>query len=144
MNSQEALEMAKGKEKSLLHITKAEIDLPKGTDIHSEVVYQKAKENFQKFIEKGWLIQDTKPYFYIYAQTMDGRTQYGIVGAASIDDYFNGVIKKHELTRPDKEQDRTHIINFTNANVEPVFFAYKAVPEIDTIVANWTQTHRPD
>ncbi len=144
MNSQEAAEMAKGKEKSLLHVTRAEIDLPEGTDVHSDIVYQKAKENFQMFIEKGWLVQDTEPHFYIYAQTMDGRTQYGIVGGASIDDYFNGIIKKHELTRPDKELDRTHIINITNANVEPVFFAYRAVPEIDEIVENWTKNNQPD
>ena len=144
MNSQEAAEMAKGKEKSLLHVTRAEIDLPEGTDVHSDTVYQKAKENFQMFIEKGWLVQDNEPRFYIYAQTMDGRTQYGIVGGASIDDYFNGIIKKHELTRPDKELDRTHIINITNANVEPVFFAYRAVAEIDEIVENWTKNNKPD
>jgi len=144
MNSQEAAEMAKGKEKSLLHVTRAEIDLPEGTDVHSDTVYQKAKENFQMFIEKGWLVQDNEPRFYIYAQTMDGRTQYGIVGGASIDDYFNGIIKKHELTRPDKELDSTHIINITNANVEPVLFAYRAVAEIDEIVENWTKNNKPD
>jgi len=144
MNSTEAAEMAKGKENSLLHITRAEIDLPKDTDIHGEIVYQKAKDNFKKFIDKAWLVQDDEARFYIYAQTMDGRTQYGIVGGASIEDYFNGIIKKHELTRPDKELDRTHIINITNANVEPVFFAYRAVDEIDKIVENWTKNHQAD
>ncbi len=144
MNSQEAAEMAKGKEKSLLHITRAEIDLPEGTDIHSDIVYQKAKENFEKFIKNGWLVQDEKPYFYIYAQTMDGRTQYGIVANAAVEDYFNGIIKKHELTRPDKEQDRTRIIRTTNANVEPVFFAYRPVKEIDEIVDNWVKNHDPE
>ena len=144
MNSLEAAQMAKGKENSLLHITRAEIDLPAGTDIHSDIVYQKAKENLQTFIDKGWLVQDSEARFYIYAQTMNGRTQYGIVGGASIDDYFNGIIKKHELTRPDKELDRTHIINITNANVEPVFFAYRAVEEIDEIVENWTTQHKAD
>lgn len=144
MNSIEAAEMAKGKENSLLHITRAEIDLPADTDIHGDVVYQKAKDNFKKFIDKAWLVQDSEARFYIYAQTMDGRTQYGIVGGASIEDYFNGIIKKHELTRPDKELDRTHIINITNANVEPVFFAYRAVAEIDKIVENWTKNHQAD
>ncbi len=144
MNSKEAAEMAKGKENSLLHITRAEIDLPEGTDIHSDAVYQKAKENFQMFIKKGWLVQDKEARFYIYAQTMEGRTQYGIVGGASIEDYFDGIIKKHELTRPDKELDRTHIINITNANVEPVFFAYRAVSEIDQIVEKWTKEHEAD
>jgi len=144
MNSKEAAEMAKDKEVSLLHITKAEIDLPEGTDVHGDVVYQKAKENFQMFKDKGWLVQDEIARFYIYAQTMDGRTQYGIVGGASIEDYFDGIIKKHELTRPDKELDRTHIINITNANVEPVFFAYRAVDEIDEIVENWTKNHQAD
>ncbi|MEA3452148.1 MAG: DUF1015 family protein [Bacteroidota bacterium] len=144
MNSKEAAEMVKGKETSLLHITKAEIDLPEGTDVHGDVVYQKANENFRMFIEKGWLVEEVEARFYIYAQTMDGRTQYGIVGGASIEDYFNGIIKKHELTRPDKELDRTHIINITNANVEPVFFAYRAVDEIDAIVENWTKNNQAD
>lgn len=144
MNSKEAAKMAEGKPKSLLHITRAEIDLPEGTDEHSPEVYNKAKENFQNFIKKGWLKQDPEPYYYIYAQRMGDHIQYGIVGCAHIDDYFNGIIRKHELTRPDKELDRTHIINITNANVEPVFFAYKAVKEIDDIVENWIKTHKPE
>ena len=143
MNSQEAAEMAKGKPMSLLHITRAEIDLPEGTDIHSEAVYNKAVENYQNFKNKGWLVQDDKPRFYIYAQTMDGRTQYGIVGAAAAQDYFDGVIKKHELTRPDKEEDRMVLTRYLNANIEPVFFSYKAVPEIDEIVEKTVKNNEP-
>jgi len=136
MNSEEAAQMAEGKENSLLHITRAEIDCPEGTDIHSDTVYNKAVENFKKFQEKGWLLQEDKPKFYIYAQTMDGKTQYGLVGAAACEDYNKGIIKKHELTRPEKEEDRMVLTRFTNANIEPVFFSYKAVPEIDRIVEN--------
>ena len=134
MNSEEAAKMAEGKENSLLHITRAEIDCPAGTDIHSETVYNKAVGNFEKFQKKGWLTEDAEARFYIYAQTMGGRTQYGIVGAASCEDYHVGVIKKHELTRPDKEEDRMVLTRYLNANIEPVFFSYKAVPEIDAIV----------
>jgi len=134
MNSEEAAVMASGKEKSLLHITKSEIDLPEGTDVHSEEVYSKAFENFTGWQKKGWLIQDEEPHFYIYAQTMKGRTQYGIVGAAAVTDYLSGVIKKHELTRPDKEEDRMVHVRTNNANIEPVFFAYPAVKKLDKIV----------
>ena len=134
MNSEEAAQMAKGKPESLLHITKAEIDCPVGTDVHSETVYNKAVENFKMFQDKGWLIQDEEPKYYIYAQTMDGRTQYGIVGVAACEDYNQGIIKKHELTRPEKEDDRMILTRYTNANIEPVFFSYKAIPEIDEIV----------
>jgi len=143
MNSEEAAAMARGKEKSLLHITRSEIDLPAGTDVHSEEVYKKAFENFQEWQSKGWLVQDDTPHFYIYAQTMNGRTQYGIVGAASVDDYLNGIIKKHELTRRDKEEDRMIHVRVNNANIEPVFFAYPAVEELDRIVAEITVT-KPD
>jgi uncharacterized protein (DUF1015 family) len=134
MNSEEAAKMAEGKEKSLLRITKAEIECPGVDDIHSETVYIKAVENFNKFQEKGWLLQDEEAKYCVYAQTMNGRTQYGIVGAAACADYQNGIIKKHELTRPDKEEDRMVLTRYLNANIEPVFFAYKAVPEIDEIV----------
>ena len=144
MNSEEAAEMAKGKERSLLHITRAEIDCPAGTDIHSETVYNKAVENLKAFQEKGWLVQDEEARYYIYAQTMDGRTQYGIVANAACEDYNNGIIKKHELTRPDKEEDRMILTRYLNANIEPVFFSYKAVPEIDEIVANWVNDHKAD
>lgn len=136
MNSEEAALMAKGKEKSLLHITRSEIDLPAGTDVHSEEVYLKAFENFTAWQERGWLLQDDAPHFYIYAQTMGGRTQYGIVGAASVEDYLTGVIKKHELTRPDKEEDRMVHVRANNANIEPVFFAFPAVKELDKIVSS--------
>ena len=134
MNSAEAAQMAEGKECSLLHITRAEIDCAAGTDIHSETVYNKAVENFTKAQEQGWLVEDKSPCFYVYAQTMDGRTQYGIVGAAACADYKNGIIKKHELTRPDKEEDRMVLTRYLKANIEPVFFSYKAVAEIDAIV----------
>jgi uncharacterized protein (DUF1015 family) len=144
MNSAEAAEMAKGKDRSLLHITKAEIDCPAGTDIHSETVYNKAVENLKAFQEKGWLVQDDEARYYIYAQTMEGRTQYGIVANAACEDYNNGIIKKHELTRPDKEEDRMVLTRYLNANIEPVFFSYKAVPEIDEIVANWVNDHKAD
>ncbi len=134
MNSKEAAKMAEGKDNSLLHITRAEIDCPAGTDIHSETVYNKAVNNFNLFREKGWLVQDSEAKYYIYAQTMEGRTQYGIVANACCDDYNNGIIKKHELTRPDKEEDRMILTRYLNANIEPVFFSYRAVPEIDMIV----------
>ena len=143
MNSEEAAEMAKDKPESLLHITRAEIDLPDCQDIHSEKVYKKAVENYKKFKDNKWLIQDDKPHYYIYAQTMDGRTQYGIVGAAAAQDYFDGIIKKHELTRPDKEEDRMVLTRYLNANIEPVFFSYKAVPEIDEIVERIVKNNEP-
>jgi len=144
MNSEEAAQMAKGKEKSLLHITRSEIDLPTETDVHSEEVYRKAKENFSRWQELGWLVQDENPFYYVYAQTMEGRTQYGIVGAASVDDYLNGIIKKHELTRPDKEEDRMVHVRTNNANIEPVFFAYPAVKELDKIVERVVKKEQPE
>jgi uncharacterized protein (DUF1015 family) len=144
MNSEEAALMAKGKEKSLLHITKSEIDLPAGTDVHSEEVYKKSLENFTEWQKRGWLVEDRKPCYYIYAQTMKGRTQYGIVGAASVDDYLSGVIKKHELTRPDKEEDRMVHVRVNNANIEPVFFAYPAVRDLDRIVDRVVSKQKPD
>ncbi|HOY38617.1 MAG TPA: DUF1015 family protein [Bacteroidales bacterium] len=134
MNSEEAAKMAAGKPESLLHVTHAEIDCPAGTDVHSETVYNKAVENFLNIQAKKWMAQDAEARFYIYAQTMNGKTQYGIVGCASCEDYRNGIIKKHELTRIEKEEDRMVLTRYTNANIEPVFFSYRAVPEIDTIV----------
>jgi len=136
MNSQEAAAMANDNPYSLLHITRPEIDCPAEIDVHAQEVYDKAVENYSNFKANGWLVQEEKPKFYIYAQTMDGRTQYGIVGAASVDDYLNGIIKKHELTRPDKEEDRMIHVRINNANIEPVFFTYPAVAEIDQIVEN--------
>ena len=136
LNSEEARQEAANNPQSLLHITKAEIDLPPGVDEHSQEVYNKVVENFKLFQDKGWLVQDAEEKYYVYAQTMDGRTQYGIVGCAHIDDYFNNNIKKHELTRKDKEEDRMIHVRITHANVEPVFFSYPAHNEIDAIVAN--------
>lgn len=144
MDTREARAMAKDKRSSLLHITRSEIDLPESTDAHSQEVYDKSHENFKLWRERGWLVQDDEPYFYIYAQTMEGRTQYGIAGCASIDDYFSGVIKKHELTRPDKEQDRMVHIRINNANIEPVFLAYPAVSEIDEIVSETVKKQKPE
>lgn len=144
LNSEEARKEAEGNPQSLLHIIKPEIDFPAGIDEHSEPVYDKAVENFHLFKEKGWLVQDEKDKLYIYAQTMNGRTQYGIVGAASVDDYMNGVIKKHELTRKDKEEDRMKHVRNTNANVEPVFFTFPAVQELDDIVAKIVKENEPE
>jgi uncharacterized protein (DUF1015 family) len=144
LNSTEAREEARGNMYSLLHIIKPEIDLPPGVDIHSQPVYDKAKENFQMFREKGWLKEDEKEMLYIYAQTMNGKTQYGIVGCAGVSDYMNGIIKKHELTRKDKEEDRMKHVRITNANMEPVFFSYPAVPAIDVIVKNIVTRQKPE
>ncbi|MDR0507141.1 MAG: DUF1015 domain-containing protein [Dysgonamonadaceae bacterium] len=136
LSSEEAREEAKGNEKSLYHIIKPEIDFPVGKDEHSSDVYEKAVENFNLFQEKGWLIQDDKENYYVYAQTMNGRTQYGLVVASYVNDYMTGVIKKHELTRKDKEEDRMKHVRINNANIEPVFFAYPQNPELDAIVKN--------
>lgn len=124
LNSEEARAEAGDNEMSLYHIIKPEIDFIPGTDEHDDRVYDKAVENFHKFRDNGWLIQDPDEHYYIYAQTMDGRTQYGIVLAANVNDYVNGVIKKHELTRRDKEDDRMRHVKVNNANIEPVFLAF--------------------
>ena len=144
LNSEEAREEAKGNPSSLLHIIKPEIDLPPGTDIHAQQVYDKAVENFSMFREKGWLIQDQKDCLYIYAQTMNNKTQYGIVGCGAVEDYMTGIIKKHELTRPDKEEDRMKHVRINNANIEPVFFTYPANCEIDSIVDEVVQNKDPE
>ena len=138
LNSEEAREEAEGNEKSLYHIIKPEIDFPVGTDEHDPAVYDKAVENFKMFQEKGWLVQDDKENYYVYAQTMNGKTQYGLVVGAYVPDYMNGVIKKHELTRRDKEEDRMKHVRVNNANIEPVFFAYPDNAELDAIVAKYT------
>ncbi len=138
LNSEEARAEAEGNEKSLYHIIKPEIDFPIGTDEHDPAVYTKAAENFQKFQDNGWLLQDEKENYYVYAQTMNGRTQYGLVVCAAVEDYMTGNIKKHELTRRDKEEDRMKHVRVNNANVEPVFFAYPHQDEIDAIVAEVT------
>ncbi len=137
LNSEEAREEAKGNEKSLYHIIKPEIDFPAGTDEHDERIYRKAAENFRKFQEKGWLVQDEQENYYIYAQTMNGKTQYGLVVGAYVPDYMNGIIKKHELTRRDKEEDRMKHVRVNNANLEPVFFAYPDNQALDAIVARY-------
>jgi len=144
LNSKEARKEAEGNEVSLLHITKPEIDLPESLDEHDDQVYAKAKSNFEKFQKNNWLVQDEKECLYIYAQTMNGRTQYGLVGSAGVEDYMNGIIKKHELTRPDKEEDRMKHVRVTDANIEPVFFTYPAVKEIDAIVENIVKTQKAD
>ncbi len=135
LNSEEAREEAKGNEKSLYHIIKPEIDFPEGTSEYDPKVYEKAAENFQKFQDNGWLVQDEKENYYVYAQTMNGRTQYGLVVCANVDDYMTGKIKKHELTRRDKEEDRMKHVRVNNANIEPVFFAYPDNKQLDEIVA---------
>lgn len=139
LNSEEARQEAKGNEKSLYHIIKPEIDFEPGTDEHDPRVYQKAAENFQMFQDKGWLVQDEQENYYVYAQTMNGKTQYGLVIGAYVPDYMNGVIKKHELTRRDKEEDRMKHVRVNNANIEPVFFAYPDNAQLDAIVAKYTK-----
>ncbi len=138
LNSDEARAEAKGNPMSLYHIIKPEIDFEPGTDEHDPKVYRKAVENFADFRQKGWLVQDADEKYYIYAQTMDGRTQYGFVIAANVDDYLNGVIKKHELTRRDKEEDRMKHVRAQNANIEPVFFAFKDNAVLDEILRRVT------
>ena len=139
LNSEEARAEAAGNEMSLYHIIKPEIDFPVGTDEHDEKVYRKAAENFEMFQKNGWLVQDSKENYYVYAQTMNGKTQYGLVVCAYVDDYMTGKIKKHELTRKDKEEDRMKHVRVNNANVEPVFFAYPPNNELDAIVKEVTK-----
>ncbi len=138
LSSTEARAEAEGNEMSLYHIIRPEIDFPEGTDEHLPKVYEKAAENFRLFQEKGWLVQDDKPCYYVYAQTMNGKTQYGLVVGAWVEDYVNGVIKKHELTRRDKEEDRMKHIRATNANIGPVFLAYPDDAVLDALVAKYT------
>lgn len=138
LNSAEARAEAGDNEKSLYHIIKPEIDFPEGTDEHDPRVYSKAAQNFERFQQEGWLVQDKKDCYYIYAQTMNGKTQYGLVVGAYVPDYMNGVIKKHELTRRDKEEDRMKHVRVNNANVEPVFFAYPDDALLDEIVQKYT------
>ena len=144
LNSDEARFEAAGNEYSLLHIIKPEIDLPAGIDVHSQAVYDKALENLNLFRAKGLLVPDDEEYLYIYAQTMNGKKQYGLVGCAAVSDYLNNVIKKHELTRKDKEEDRMKHVRITNANMEPVFFSYPAVKEIDAIVNEVVESQEPE
>ena len=140
LNSAEARAEAGDNEKSLYHIIKPEINFPEGTDEHDPCVYESAAQHFQMFQDKGWLVQDEKENYYVYAQTMNGKTQYGLVVGAYVPDYMNGVIKKHELTRRDKEEDRMKHVRVNNANIEPVFFAYPDNAELDAIVAKYAAT----
>ena len=143
LNSDEARTEAEGVPMSLYHIIKPEINFPQGTDEHDERVYAAAKEQFDLFRKNGWLVQDEQEQYYIYAQTMNGRTQYGLVVAAWVEDYMQGRIKKHELTRRDKEEDRMKHVRVNNANIEPVFFAYPHHEELDAIIARVT-TSEPE
>ncbi len=142
LNSEEA--KAEAGEKSLLHIIKPEIDFSPIIDEHSQQAYEKAVENFKKWQANGWLKKDPEEHYYIYAQTMDGRTQYGLVACCHFEDYVSGKIKKHELTRTEKEQDRMIHVRNQNANIEPVFFAYPAVAEIDQIVKDIVTKQAPE
>lgn len=138
LNSEEAREEAGDNEMSLYRIIKPEIDFPVGTSEYDPRVYERAAENFQKFQDNGWLVQDDKEMYYIYAQTMNGKTQYGLVVGAYVDDYMSGAIKKHELTRRDKEEDRMKHVRVNNANIEPVFFAYPDNAVLDALVKKYT------
>lgn len=143
LNSHEAREEAADNPSSFLHITKSEIDLPLNVDIHSQEVYDKAKENLQSFIEKGILIDEDTPSYYIYRLVMNGREQTGLVCASSVDDYEKGTIKKHELTRPDKEADRIHHMTTIRAQTGNVFLAYKNVSAIDDLIESWKRENAP-
>ena len=143
MNSSEAREMVKGNPYSFLHVDKAEIDLEKGVDLYSDEVYKKAKENLEKLEKDGVMKQDEKKCFYIYRQIMNGREQTGLVGCASIDDYINNQIKKHELTRADKEADRIRHVDTCDANTGPIFLCYKECDEVEEIVADFKNNNSP-
>ncbi len=140
LDSDEARAEAAGNEMSLYHIIKPEIDFEEGTSEYDPRVYDMAAENFRKFQDKGWLVQDSQECYYIYAQTMNGKTQYGLVVGAYVDDYLNGVIKKHELTRRDKEEDRMKHVRACNANIEPVFFAYPDNAVLNGLIARYVAT----
>lgn len=144
LNSTEARTEAAGNEKSLLRLIKPEINFTPAIDEHEPAVYAKAAEMFELFQSRGWLVQDARECYYIYAQTMNGIRQYGLVGCAGVQDYTDGIIRKHELTRPDKEEDRMKHVRVTSANLEPVFFTYRAVPELDGIVSAWVSKHAPE
>lgn len=143
MNSEEARQMVVGNPYSFLHVDKAEIDLDPSIDLYDTRVYEKARDNLYEMIEKGVFIQDDQPCLYIYRQTMDGRAQIGIVGCAAVDDYRNNIIKKHELTRADKEQDRINHVDYCDANTGPIFLTYRAQKEIDTVVASVMESKAP-
>ena len=140
LNSEEAREEAKGNEKSLYHIIKPEIDFEVGTSEYDPRVYEQAAKNFKNFQEKDWLVQDEKDHYYIYAQTMNNKTQYGLVVGAYVNDYLDGTIKKHELTRKDKEEDRMKHVRVCDANIEPVFFAYPDNAALDQLIMRYAAT----
>lgn len=140
LDEKEARVEANGDALSFYHVIKPEIDFPDGTNVYAPEIYLKGKENFERMIAEGAFAKENKDCYYIYSQTMDGRTQYGIMGCASVDDYMNGVIKKHELTRPDKEEDRKNHVRVGHMNAEPVFFAFPNVPELDAIVNEITKS----
>ena len=143
MNSDEAREKVKGNPYSFLHVDKAEIDLPLGTDIYSEAVYEKAKENLNALEKNGICEQDEKPMLYIYRQVMNGREQTGIVGCTAVDDYLENKIKKHEFTRADKEADRIHHVDTCDANTGPIFLTHRENKTVSDITVNWKNTHSP-
>lgn len=143
LNSQEAAEEAQGNPHSFLHVTKAEIDLPPGTDLHSQVVYDKAKENLEAMIRKEVLFQEDKPCYYLYELVMNGRAQTGLVALSSVADYHNDKIKKHEFTRPQKEKDRIDHMRTIRAQTGNVFLAYREVTDMDRLVADWKKNHSP-
>src|SRR6185436_7831715 len=136
LNEKEAREETKGDPNSFYHVIKPEIDFPDDFDHYSPEIYKKGKENFERMFREGIFFKEEKDAYYIYAQTMNGRKQYGIVGCAAVDDYVNNVIRKHELTRPDKEEDRKNHVRVSNLNYEPVFFAYQQVKALDDVVNN--------
>lgn len=140
LDSEEARAEAGDNEKSLYHIIKPEIDFPEGTSEYDERVYQRAADNFAKFLREGWLVQDADEHYYVYAQTMNGHTQYGLVVGAAVADYMNGVILKHELTRRDKEEDRMKHVRVCDANIEPVFLAYPDNDVLDSLITRYAAT----
>ncbi|MBN1115370.1 MAG: DUF1015 domain-containing protein [Oligoflexia bacterium] len=144
INSEEARTEAGGNPYSFLHVVKSEIDLPEDTDIHDDLVYQKARQNLDKFISDGILFREEKPMLYIYSQTMNGRTQYGLVGCASVGEYENNIIRKHEFTRKDKEDDRCRHVETCNANTGPVFLTYRDNDSVNDTVSNWVKNNAPE
>lgn len=144
MNSEEAAQMVQGNPNSFLHVDKAEIDLPAGTDLYSEEVYLKARANLDSLVTNGVCAQESEPRIYIYRQIMNGRSQTGLVGCVSIDDYINNVIKKHEFTRADKEADRIRHVDYCNANTGPIFLTYRSRDDIAKIVNDWKSSHTPE
>ncbi|MTI68843.1 MAG: DUF1015 domain-containing protein [Firmicutes bacterium] len=143
MNREEAKKMAEGNKKSFLHVVRAEIDIDDSISQYDEVVYNKARNNLDEFIKEGTLVKEDKPKLYIYRQIMDGRVQTGLVGCTSIDDYMNDIIKKHEFTRPAKEQDRINNFDYCDANTAPIFLTYRKNDEVNNIIHNWIKFHKP-